>query len=104
MTYFVEGLIKRHTGEQEVRCIGEYETLEDAVRELEQVIDGYLLGMSGPEMAAADLFSKFEDFGDVQFIFRDGDGTRNVIGFNFYKYAMIRCGSLCGRKELASAN
>lgn len=104
MTYFVEGLIKRHTGEQEVRRIGEYETLEDAVTASEQVIDGYLLGMSEPEMAAADLFSKFEDFGEVPFIFRDGDGTLNVIGFNYYKYAMTRCGSICGRKEGASAN
>ena len=75
------------------------ETLEDAVRASEQVIDGYLLGMSEPEMAAADLFSKFEDFGEVPFIFRDGDGTLNVISFNYYKYAITRCGSICGRKE-----
>ena len=104
MTYFVEGLVKRHSGEQEVRRIGEYETLEDAVRASEQVIDGYLLGISGSEMAAAELFSKFEDFGEVPFIFRDGDGTLNVIGFNYYKYAMTRCGSICARKKGALAN
>ena len=104
MTYFVEGLVKRHSGEQEVRRIGEYETLEDAVRASEQVIDRYLLDLSGSEMAAAELFSKFEDFGEVPFIFRDGDGTLNVIGFNYYRYAMIRCGSICARKEGAFAN
>ena len=104
MTYFVEGLVKRHSGEQEVRRIGEYETLEDAVRASEQVIDGYLQRMSGSEMAAADLFSKFEDSGEVPFIFRDGDGTLNVMGFNYYRYAMIRCGSICGRKAGASTD
>jgi hypothetical protein len=104
MTYFVEGLIKRHSGQHEVRRIGEYETLDDAVRASEQTIDGYLQGMSEPEMAAADLFSKFENFGEVHFIFRDGDETLHGIGFNYYKYAMIRCGSICGRKQGASAN
>ena len=104
MTYFVEGLVKHHSGEQEVRRISEYETLEDAVRASEQVIDRYLLDLSESEMAAAELFSKFEDSGEVPFIFRDGDGTLNVIGFNYYRYAMIRCGSICARKEGAFAN
>ena len=104
MTYFVEGLVKRNSGEQEVRRVGEYETLEDAVRASEQVIDRYLLDLSASDMAAAELFSKFEDFGEVPFIFRDGDGTLNVIGFNYYSYAMIRCSSICARKKGALAN
>ena len=103
VTYFVEGLIKRHTGEQEVRRIGEYELLEDAIKASEQVIDGFLLGISEPEMAAADLFSRFEDLGEVPFIFRDGDATLNVTDFNYYAYAMFRCGFICARKLSAHA-
>ena len=42
MPYYVEGLTKVPGGKGDVRRIGEYETLTDAVKAAEQVIDGFL--------------------------------------------------------------
>lgn len=104
MTYFVEGLIKLDTGEREVRRIGEYETLENAIGASQQVIDEFLLSILEPDMTAADLFTKYSARGEVPIIFRDGDRTLNVAGFNHYSYAMTRCGIICARKTNAPAN
>jgi hypothetical protein len=95
MTFFVEGLIKLHTGQTEVRRIGEYEKLEDAIGASKLVIDEFLLKILKPEMSAADLFSRYSDFGEVPIIFDDSEKTLNVSGFNHYSYAMNRCGSMC---------
>ncbi|MBC7785291.1 MAG: hypothetical protein H7144_15770 [Burkholderiales bacterium] len=101
MTYFVEGLIKLHAGQTEVRRIGEYQTLEDAIGASKHVIDQFLVGILDPEMTAADLFSKYSDLGEVPIIFDDGERTLNVTGFNHYSYAMNRCGVMCARKVKA---
>ena len=101
MTYFVEGLIKLRTGQSEVRRIGVYETLEAAIGASKQVIDEFLLGILKTEMSAADLFSKYSEFGEVPIIFDDGDKTLNVTGFNHYSYAMNQCGLICAPKVKA---
>ena len=98
MTYFVEGLVKLQTGQAEVRRIGEYATLDAAIVASKQVIDDFLLGILESKMSAADLFSKYSDFGEVPIIFDDGDKTLNVSGFNHYSYAMNRCGTMCALK------
>jgi hypothetical protein len=103
MPYYVEGLSKVPGGKGDVRRIGEYETLADAVKAAEQVIDGFLQSILEPDMTAADLFSKYNDQGEIPFIFRDGDRTVNVKGFNHFSYAMTRCGSICAPKVTAAA-
>jgi hypothetical protein len=103
MPYYVEGLSKVPGGKGDVRRIGEYETLADAIKAAEQVIDGFLQSILEPDMNAADLFSKYNDQGEIPFIFRDGDKTVNVKGFNHFSYAMTRCGSICAPKVTAAA-
>ena len=104
MTYFVEGLTNVHGGEGNVRRIAECETLEDAIRTSQQVVDEFLIARRDDGMTATDLFSEYRKFGEVPFIFVDGDVTVNVTGFNHLHYAMIRCGVLCTRSESESAD
>ena len=44
MKYCIEGLNNIHGGEANVRRIGKYETLKDAIKASEQVIDEFLIG------------------------------------------------------------
>ncbi len=99
MTYYVEGLTNFHGGESNVRRIGEFETLEDAIRASERVIDEFLAAARENGMTIADLFFQYEKSGEVPFIFSDDARTINVRGFNHFKYAMNRCGELCARAE-----
>lgn len=104
MQYFVEGLTNVHGGESNVRRIGEYETLEKAIEAAESLIDAFLLAKFDNEMTIADLFFQYQKFGEVPFIFSDGDNTLNVGGFNHFKYAMIRCTAICVASESSSAD
>jgi hypothetical protein len=99
MTYFVEGLTILHGGESIVRRIGEYETLKDAVMRSQQVIDDFLIAKAQDGMTAADLFSQYQEFGEVPFIFSDDVITINRTGFNHFQYSMMRCRALCNRNE-----
>ena len=96
MTYFVEVLKNVHGGEGDVRHIGDYKTLEEAVKESEFMIDKFLISNFRFGMTVAELFAVYQKNGDVPFIFSDGDKTINVGGFNHFKYAMMRCNEICG--------
>jgi hypothetical protein len=102
MTYFVEGLTNGHGGEGNVRRIGECDTLEDAIRTSQQVIDKSLIAWNYYGMTVEELFSQYQRFGEVPFIFVDNEVTMNVTGFNSLLYAMKQCGVLCTRSEGAS--
>ena len=104
MTYFVEGLTNFHGGASNVRRIGQYEMLEDAIKASKQVIDEFLIAKLNDGMTVADLFFQYQKFGEVPFIFSDDESTINVSGFNHFKYAMIRCSAPCTRTESESAD
>ncbi len=95
MPYFVEGLTNFHSGESNVRRIGVYATLKEAIRASEQVIEDFLLANHQYGMSIADLFTRYQKSGEVPFIFSDGERTINVTGFNHFNYALVRCGALC---------
>lgn len=97
MTFFVEGLsINRETVAQ-VRHIGEYQSLMDALVAAERTISEFLDREFQPGMEPATLFTRYKASGEVPYIFRDdGNVTQNLPGFNHFKYALARC------RELAS--
>ena len=99
MRYFVEGLRQVHGGEGIVRSLGEYETLEGAIKAAESIIDEFLSRRFVGGMTISDLFSEYQKSGEVPFIFSDDDKTMNVNAFNHFKYAMLRCAALCGAEE-----
>jgi hypothetical protein len=104
MTYFVEGLTNVNGSASSVRRIGEYETLPDAIRVSERLIEEFLTANLESGMTVADLFSQYQNFGEFPFIFCDDARTINVSGFNHFRYAMEHCNALCTRNESAPAN
>jgi hypothetical protein len=98
MTYFVEGLTTIREGESTVRTVGQFETLEIAVRAAQLVIDEFLSRKFVIGMTAAVLFAQYQKYGEVPYIFSDDDRTMNVRGFNHLTYAQERCAALVAGK------
>lgn len=99
MTFFVEGLSKHLGPEAQVRRIGEYETVSEAIAVAQQTVDAFLQREFKPGMDAKSLFALYQAQGEYPFIFRDDDKTINVPGFNHAHYAMIRAAEICGGKK-----
>jgi hypothetical protein len=95
MIYFVEGLTNVVGGEATVRHIGEYLTLEGAIRGAKSIIDDFLLANKKEGITVSELFSQYRNFGEVPFIFCDGDETLNVRDFNHFDYALRQCAAIC---------
>jgi hypothetical protein len=95
MMFVVEGLTNFHGGESNVRRVGEFEILEDAIRAAKQIIDGFLMGRYKAGTNASTLFSLYQKSGEIPFIFSDEPDAINVSGFNHFEYAMNRCGAIC---------
>jgi hypothetical protein len=95
MTFFVEGLTGSLDIDQQVRRIGEFSVLEEAVAAAKQIIDEFLAREFAPGMPPARLFARYQSSGEVPIIFRDdSDDTMNVSYFNHFEYALARCADL----------
>ena len=95
MTFFVEGLTISLDAARQVRRIGEYSTLEEAVSAAKLAIDEFLAREFEPGMPPARLFVRYQSGGEVPIIFRDDDDkTMNVSYFNHFEYALARCADL----------
>ena len=95
MTFFVEGLTISLDPDRQVRRIGEYSTLEDAVSAAKLVIDEFLAREFAQGMTPARLFARYQGAGEVPIIFRDDDDkTMNVSYFNHFEYALTRCADI----------
>ena len=99
MTFIVEGLSKHLEPEAQVRRIGQYNTLAEAVTAAQQTIDVFLQREIKPGMDANSLVALYQARGECPFIFRDDDKTLNVPGFSHARYAMTRAAEICGRKK-----
>lgn len=96
MTFFVEGLSKHLEPQTQVRRIGEYKTVAEAIIVAHKMIDEFLRREFKPGMDAKSLFALYQTQGEYPFIFRDDDKTFNVPGFNHAHYAMTRATEICG--------
>jgi hypothetical protein len=99
MTFFVEGVSKHAEPKTQVRRIGEYESVAEAVVVAKRTIDDFLRRETRPGMDGKALFALYQVHGEYPFIFRDDDKTFNVPGFNHAHYAMTRAAELCGAKK-----
>ena len=97
MTYFVEGVSKHQEPEPEVRRIGEYETLEEAIEVAQKEIERFLRKEFKRGMSAGKLYALYEEQGEHIFIFQDENGTFNVPGFEHTHYAKALAAEICGR-------
>ena len=94
MTFLVEGLMSSLEPARQVRRIGEYSELEDAVAAAKQVIDQFLIREFVPGMPPAKLFARYQSAGEVPIIFRDDDDKTLNVNFNHFEYALQRCADL----------
>ena len=99
MTFYVEGLSDHKAVETQVRRIGEYKSIEEAIAAAKQTIDEFLQRAYRPGMLTKVLLLQYQERGEYPFIFRDDDKTFNVPSFNHLNYANTRCGEICGRKK-----
>ena len=97
MTYFVEGVSKHGEAEPEVRRVGDFATLEEAVAVAQQAIEEFLRSQFKRGMIAKRLYSIYEEQGEHMFIFQDEAKTFNVPGFDHADYARTLAAKLCGR-------
>lgn len=99
MTFFVEGVSRHLEPRTQVRRIGEYPTIAEAVAVAHRTIDEFLKREAKPGMEAKALFALYQAHGEYPFIFRDDDKTFNVPGFNHAHYAMTRSAEFCGGRK-----
>jgi hypothetical protein len=97
MTFYVEAFSKSDSAEKALRHIGDYETLGEAIAAAKRTIDGALLSEYTGGMAGADLYTKFQSYGEMPCIFRSEDKTLSGLGFNALVYAKDRSAELCGK-------
>jgi hypothetical protein len=99
MTFFVEGLSGHLEPKSQVRRIGEYKTVAEAILVAQKTVEAFLLREFKAGMDAKALFALYQTKGEYPFIFRDDDKTFNVPGFSHVQYAVTRAAEICGGKK-----
>jgi len=96
MSFLVEGVNKNLEPKAQVRRIGEYEKVEEAIAAAKRTVDEFVLREFKLGMEAKGLFSLYQANGEYPFIFRTEDKTISVRGFSHAQYAMARATEICG--------
>ena len=99
MAYLVEGVVNYLKPDSEVRRIGEFDTVEEAITTAQKIVDEFLSRSFKPGMDAKSLFSLYKRQGEYPFIFRDDDMSVNVPGFEHSHYAKDRAAEVCNGKK-----
>jgi hypothetical protein len=99
MAYLVEGVVNYLKPDSEVRRIGEFDTVEEAITTAQKIVDEFLSRSFKPGMDAKSLFSLYKRQGEYPFIFRDDDMSVNVPGFEHAHYAKDRAAEVCNGKK-----
>jgi hypothetical protein len=95
MDYFVGKLTKDKKGSRAIHHIGNFQTVDAAIKTAQTLVDTFLLSKHEPGMAAADLFALYKTSGEVPVIFSDADFTISVGNFNHFQYATRKCQEMC---------
>lgn len=95
MAFSVVGLSRHREPGAQVRQIGEYKTLDEAISAAKRTIDFFLFREFKAGMSSEALFSRYQERGEHPSIFRDDDKTIDVQRFNHLDYAGSRCSEIC---------
>jgi len=79
-----------------VRHIGDFDRLEDAIAATKQVVDEVLNRVYTAGMTSAQVLEKYRAEAATPIISRDDEGTMNASSFNHFQYAKMRSEELCG--------
>ncbi len=91
MTYTVRVDDNYHYMDPDERyTLGNFDTLEDAIKAAKAIVDDYLSSAFNPGMNADDLYQSYTSFGEDPFII--GPLPAN---FSAWEYARTRCAELC---------
>ena len=99
MAYFVEGVSEHLEPEPQVRRIGEYKTVAEAIAVAQKAIEQFLRGEFKRGMSARKLYALYEERGEHMFVFQDEAKTFNVAGFDHADYARTLAAEICGRAK-----
>src|SRR5688572_10845505 len=99
MAYLVEGVVNYLKPDSEVRRIGEFTTMEEAVATARKIVDEFLSISFKPGMGAKSLLSLYKREGEYPFVFRDDDKSVNVPEFEHSHYAKDRAAEVCNGKK-----
>lgn len=99
MTYFVEGVSKHHEPEPQVRRIGEFKSIAQAIAVAQKTVEQFLRREFKKGMDARKLYTLYEERGEHTFIFQDEARTFNVPGFDHEDYARTLAAEICGGKK-----
>jgi hypothetical protein len=81
--------------EDERYVLGEFQSLDSAIKACKKIVDEFLAANYKPGMTAKDLYDSYVSFGEDPFI--RGSGTEKV--FSAWDYAEARCAELCERSR-----
>ena len=95
MAFFVQGI---RTSDNEVKKLGESQTLGEAIEIAKCAIEGFLIHEFRKGMPADELYAKYLEFGVVPCIFRDDEQTMVVRSFDYMQYARECCTKICAGK------
>jgi hypothetical protein len=95
MDYFVGRLTEGRNGSRSVHHVGNFQTVEAAIKTAKTLIDNLLLSKHRPGMSAPALFLIYKNSGEVPVIFSDADFTISASAFNHFQYASRKCNEIC---------
>ena len=96
MSFLVEGVNRNLEPKSQVRRIGEYEKVEEAIAAAKRTVDEFLRREFKAGMDAKALFALYQAKGEYPFIFRTEDRTISVRGFSHAQHAMASAAEICG--------
>lgn len=97
MHYQLSVLQQGVSAHSDVRQIGEYPTLEEAVAAARQEVNALLGTLYTAGMTAEQLLDRYRAAGRTLYLFRDDEETMNAASFNHFQFAKLRCAELCAR-------
>lgn len=77
---------------EERYTLGEFETLDEAIRACKSIVDDFLEHDYVPGMTAEKLYGRYTSFGEDPFVFTG----RGEVPFSAWTYAKERCDEICG--------
>ena len=95
MKYQLSVLQRGASASSDVRQIGEYRTLEEAVAAAQQQVNALLAELYTSGMVAEALLEGYRAAGRTLYLFRDDEETMNAGSFNHFQFAKVRSAEIC---------
>ena len=95
MKYQLSVLQRGASASSDVRQIGEYKSLEEAVAAAQQQVNALLAELYTAGMTAERLLEGYRAAGRTLYLFRDDEETMNAASFNHFQFAKSRSAEIC---------